>query len=417
MQKKSQKSTTTAGLRGAHWSEDQLPSDMSARTMSLVAADGGTSYGVLYQRGGEKCVVMVMHPREFLPTHYLVPEILSGGAAVWVQAPRSVGNDIRLEHETSLLDVAAGAQLLRDEGYSDIVALGNSGGAGLYSFYVQQSNTDPTQRIAKTPGGKPTRLMEIELPAIDGVIFVSPHPGQGKLLQSCIDPSVTDEKDPLSIDESLFPFSPKNGFVKPPQSSTYSPDFVERYRQAQKARVERIDAWARQAITVRMEAKKRLKSAFDANDILVSSHTPIVTVWRTDADLRCFDLSLEPSDRKYGSLWGGNPFISNLGSVGFARVCTADSWLSTWSGLSSNAALSKTAPAITQPSLMIQYTGDNSIFSGDADEIFQSIGAAKKERVKISGNHHGQAVLEGAPHGRIEAGATIRRWLAEHFHC
>lgn len=51
------------------------------------------------------------------------------------------------------------------------------------------------------------------------------------------------------------------------------------------------------------------------------AHTPIMTIRRTNADLRCFDLSLDPSDRKYGSLWGSDPYTSNYGSAGFARSC------------------------------------------------------------------------------------------------
>ena len=75
-----------------------------------------------------------------------------------------------------------------------------------------------------------------------------------------------------------------------------------------------------------------------------------MTVWRTDADPRCFDLSIDPSDRAYGTLWGRDPRASNYGAVGFARNCTPEAWLSTWSGLSSNAALAKTVPSIEQPS-------------------------------------------------------------------
>ena len=57
-------------------------------------------------------------------------------------------------------------------------------------------------------------------------------------------------------------------------------------------------------------------------DAMVSSHQQIFQVWRTDADLRCFDLSLDPSDRRFGSVWGARPMVSNVGSVGFGRICT-----------------------------------------------------------------------------------------------
>ena len=89
-----------------------------------------------------------------------------------------IGNDLRLEHEIALFDVAAGMAHLRDLGYEKIVLLGNSGGAGLYTFYNQQALTPREQRIARTPGGRPTHLGELHMPEVDGFILVSPHPGQ-----------------------------------------------------------------------------------------------------------------------------------------------------------------------------------------------------------------------------------------------
>ena len=405
----------TAGLRGAFWDPARVPDDAAFQPHNLVAADGGVSFGLLGRRGGERCVVIAMHPREFLPTHYLAPELLRGGAAVFMQAPRAVGNDIRLEHETALLDVAAGVARMREEGFDRVVLLGNSGGAGLFSFYAQQSNLAPEDRLARTPAGKPTRLREATLPSVDGVIFVSPHPGQGALLMNAIDPSVTDENDPMSAEPDLFPFNPANGFRRPPQSSEYSPDFVARYREAQKARVARLDDWARARVAERLAAKKRLKEEFSPADMMTSVHTPIMTVWRTDADLRCFDLSLDPSARRYGSLWGPNPFVSNFGSVGFARTCTADSWLSTWSGLSSNALMAKTAPGVREPTLMVVYDGDNSVFPEDADRIFAAVGATDKTRATAPGDHHGRPVSPEGEDGQRVAGEAIRAWLADRF--
>ena len=89
---------------------------------------------------------------------------------------------------------------------------------------------------------------------------------------------------------------------------------------------------------------QRLKAARSRPDAILAAYSPIFQVWRTDADPRCFDLSLEPSDRAYGSLWGANPIVSNYGSVGFGRVCTPESWLSNWSALSSNASMERARP-------------------------------------------------------------------------
>jgi hypothetical protein len=112
-------------------------------------------------------------------------------------------------------------------------------------------------------------------------------------------------------------------------------------------------------------------------------------------------------------LWGANPIVSNYGSVGFGRVCTPESWLSNWSALSSNASIEQCAPAITQPTLMIEYTGDNSVFPQDADAIFKAIGSGDKTRRRVHGNHHGRPIAEGAPNGQTEAGKHVREWLQE----
>ncbi len=186
------------------------------------------------------------------------------------------------------------------------------------------------------------------MPVPDGLVLIGPHPGQGALLMHCIDPSVTTEGDALSVDPSLDPLNPANGY-RGKSGTQYSREFIERYRAAQHDRVARIDVLAHSLIAARMAARSRVKAMGESalpEDRRIAAHTPILNVWRTDGDLRCFDLSLDPSDRKFGSLWGSDPFASNYGAVGFARQCTPESWLSTWSGLSSNATLAKTAAAL-----------------------------------------------------------------------
>lgn len=404
--------TTTAGLRGAHWQADRMPAGVTTTIHSLSTQDGANITGYLFRRGGERTVVCAMHPRELLVTQYLVPEILQGGCAMWVQGPRSVGNDIRLEHESAIIDLAAGQRFLREQGFTHRVLQGTSGGGPLASLYAQQASLAPANRLARSPAGKPTDLAEADLPIPNGVILVSTHLGQGKLLMNAIDPSVTDENDALAVDESFSAFSPKNGFKRPPESSSYAADFLARYRAAQIERVKRIDAQAKTIVARKAEARKRSKEAPNRADAILTAHSPIFNVWRTDADPRCFDLSLDPSDRAYGTLWGANPIASNYGSVGFARVCTAESWLSNWSGLSSNATMEKCAPSLTQPTLMIEYTGDNSVFPLEAQQIFDWIGAKDKVRHRVHGNHHGQAIRKDLPNGQLETGRLIREWLA-----
>jgi hypothetical protein len=401
----------TAGLRGASWTASRLPTDVRTSVHTVTTQDGAQITGFLYSRGSEKTAVSLMHPRELIATHYLVPDVLMAGCACWVQGSRSVGNDVRLEHEIALFDVAAGLQFLRGAGFANLGLLGNSGGAALFALYIQQSTLDPTRRIGKTPGGRPTKLAEASLPLAERLILVAPHPGPGKLLQNCIDPSVTDEADALAIDTSLFAFSKENGFLRPPESARYSREFVQRYREAQRERVARIDARARASVEERSRARAASKEAADLQTRIRGAHAPIFQVWRTDADLRCFDLGLDPSDRKWGTVWGSDPIASNFGSVGFARSCTAESWLSTWSGLSSNASFEKCGPAIELPTLMIDYTGDNTVFPSDAAAIFASLRTSAKSRRSLRGNHHGQPLAEGDPSGQVLAGETIQEFL------
>ncbi|MEC3766962.1 alpha/beta hydrolase [Cupriavidus sp. SS-3] len=409
------KPQVTAGMRGASWDSRLMDRPYQMVPYALGTADGQRTLGFLFSvTGKEKTVVSLMHPREMAITHYLVPFVLDAGCACWVQGPRSIGNDLRLEHEIALFDVAAGMTHLRELGYEKIVLLGNSGGAGLYTFYNQQSLTPREMRIARTPAGRPTNLGDLHMPEVDAFILVSPHPGQGKLLMSGIDPSVTDEDDPLQTDPALDPFSRGNGFDVETGKATYAPAFIERYRAAQVDRVARIDARAKAMLSAKLEARRQVKSGSSTDaDRRLAAHAPVFEVWRTDADLRSWDISLDPSDRKTGSLWGKDPFVSNWGSVGFGRVVTPESWLSTWSGLSSNASLDKTIGALHQPALLLEYTGDQCTFPADIRAIYDQIPAQHKRHIRVRGNHHGMALSREEEPGQQVAGRHIVEWLRE----
>lgn len=405
----------TAGFRNAGWTMPHLPPGASVSVHPLATADGAAINGFLFRAGQSDVVLCIMHPREFLATHYLVPELLEGGYNVWTQTSRSVGNDLRLEHEVALIDVAAGLNFLRESGFKKIILIGNSGGSSLYAFYNQQSLLAPDQRLAKTPGGRPVKLANLSMPVANGVILVSPHPGQGMLLMNAIDPAVVDERDPLRSDPTLDFLNPENGYRDGPKGSHYAPEFVTRYRAAQRARVQRLDETAKGLIEERLAARKRAKDGGTMADRVRGAHSEVMTIWRTDAELRCWDISLDPSERVVGSLWGKDPFASNYGAMGFARFCTPEAWLSTWSGLSSRANVYETAKSIEQPCLQIEYTADNALFPADGDAIFKAIPSSTKEKLRFHGDHHGRALKDGETPGRKLAGRTIRHWTADHF--
>ena len=379
----------------------------------LTTADGVTVRGVLATIPGATTVVCLMHPRQDLTHHPLVPLLLHAGAAVWTQHTRSVNNDLTLVHEQAILDAAAGLVFLREHGFGSIVTLGHSGGGPLYAFYLEQAGLPPAERIAATPGGRPAKLADAEMPLADGAIFLAPHPGQGRLLLACIDPSVADEQDPMSVVPELDPFSPANGFAEPPASSTYSEVVLARYQAAQRDRVARIDAVARDHLARTGEARAAFKNSGNALDRRRSLAPRIITVFRTDADPRTVDLSLDPSERPYGSLFGKRPDLINYGLTGFGRLTTPEAWLSTWSGLSSNADFVRCAPRVTVPTLFIELTGDQAAFPADSRQMTGALGARDLTTATLRGLHFGGPIAEGEPAGNELAATEIINWLSK----
>jgi pimeloyl-ACP methyl ester carboxylesterase len=389
----------------------------------LEASDGGLSHGILYSQGHPRTVVCFMHPKADMSRHYAIPALVDAGYAAFGQNSRWMNNDELCVHENLLLDVAAGVRFLRQRGFEKIVVCGNSGGGSLYAFYIAQSVTTPPQRLTQTPAGDYLDLNVHDLPAVDGYINLAAHLGEGKILMMMIDPSVTDENDPLSCDPSLDPFRPENGYRQPPDSSQYAPEFVERYRAAQRTRVARIDAIARDFLQQRNEARGSMATADfgkrpwteQAWALRRAVLCPYMIVYRTEADLRMFDLSLDPSERDAGSLFSYRPDLSNYMEFGFGRVQTPRAWLSTWSGLSSNADVVKNAPKITVPSLVIYYRGDNAIFPSDAKAAFDAIAAADKQLASAPGDHYGFAVGTQERRGAPEALRQVVEWMRERF--
>jgi pimeloyl-ACP methyl ester carboxylesterase len=391
--------------------------------VSLEAADGGLSSALLYTTGRHRTVVCFMHPKADMSRHYAIPALLEAGYAAFGQNSRWLNNDELCVHEHLLLDVAAGVRFLRDRGFTHVVVCGNSGGGSLYAFYQAQAATAAPGRLTHTPAGDPLDLNTFDLPPIDGYINLAAHLGEGKILTQMIDPSVTDEADPLSCDASLDPFNPANGYRPPPESSRYDTEFVERYRSAQRARVERLDRIAREHLQQRGEARHAIAASdfgkrawSEQGDLLRRAVLcPYMVIYRTEADLRAFDLSLDPSERDAGTLFSYRPDLTNYMEFGFGRVQTPRAWLSTWSGLSSNADVVKNAANLTVPSLVIYYRGDNAIFPGDARAAFEALAADDKQLASAPGDHYGYGVGTQERSGAPQALAQIVAWLRERF--
>ena len=394
--------------RVATWDRDP-PAGTHCTPLLLETADHALAHGWLYDRGGEDTAVMVMHPRADFSHHYVVPGLVEAGYAVLGVNSRWLNNDATLVHEVVLLDVAAAVAALRER-YDRVVLLGNSGGGGLLTFYLEQAFAADGERLTDTAAGDPFDLNRFDLPAADAIAYLAAHPGEGHYLLHAIDASVTDERDPLSCDPKLDLFNPANGFVEPPGETCYDTAFLDRYRAAQRARVERVDATARARVAARQDARRRWAAGEgDVGDRRRSIATEFLTVYRTDADPRFVDLSLDPSPRSYGSLWGVRPDWINYGAVGFGRVVSPEAWLSTWSGLSSRASVERAGPAVTLPSLVVSYTGDHGIFPSDADLIAGSLGSpGGAARLEFDADHYGFP----AETGREQAVRALAEWIA-----
>ncbi|MBP2371057.1 alpha/beta hydrolase [Pseudonocardia parietis] len=397
------------------WYPASLPTGTGVHLQTSVTVDGNAAKGTLFTPPGREprdtTVVVLMHPRVDFSRHYLVPALVEAGHAVYAQQARDAGNDLRLIHEQALLDLGAGLEWLHTVGFRRAVGLGNSGGGGLLTYYVQQSHRAAADRITRTPAGRLSSLDKATLPTLDALAYLAPHPGQGTLLSHCIDPSVTDEDDPFSVDPGLDPFAEHNGHRPVPESSAYPAEFVERYRAAQLARIARIDERARSHVSEARDARRKVK---DGNATAADRHRAgtarLMTTWRTDADLRAMDLSLDKSDRDYGSVYGHDPEITNYGIVGFGRLTTPDAWLSTWSAITSNATIAKTGPDMTLPTLLITYTADNCVFPSDFDSIADAIASSDKQIHAIPADHYGNPVGTGRQR-RGYAADLIAHWI------
>lgn len=400
---------------GRHQPAAEIPAHTTTSAHELTTHDGATTYGLLRKVPGATAAVFLMHPRQDFSHHVLVSEFLRHGFAVWTQGSRTMGNDLTLLHEQAVLDMAAGHVFLRQLGFRHVVAVGHSGGAALAALYLQQAALVPADRLTAAPGGKLVPLPDAELPVADGLLLMAPHRGPGALLRRSIDPSVTDEADPTSVNPDLNPYSPANGFAAPPASSSYASDFVARYRTAQRSRIALIDAIAWQRIDESARSKKKFQDTEDAQDRRAALASGVLVVHRTDADLRSVDLSLDANDRPYGSLFGIRPDLTNYGIIGFGRLTTPEAWLSTWSENFTRADLAACARSVHVPTLIVELTGDQACFPKDAALLAKSFAHPDVTHIRIPGRHFGGPLLEGMTSGAALAGIEMTKWLKQRY--
>jgi hypothetical protein len=237
--------------------------------------------------------------------HYLAPYIATRGYGFlgWNTRYRGAEDLFTLEH--ALIDIGAGVKWLREQGVERVVILGNSGGGSLMGAY-QAEATAPT--LAAGMQGAARAALE-SLPKADLYISLNAHSGRPEVLTNWLDPSVTDERDPVATDQSLSMYNKENG---PP----YSDAFITRYRAAQRARNQRITDWCKTEL-------KRLNAA-GIPDYLF----PLFRAW---ADLRFMDARIDPSDRVVPGTYRGDPALRTAALAwGAPARCAAGSRCGAW---------------------------------------------------------------------------------------
>jgi pimeloyl-ACP methyl ester carboxylesterase len=400
-----------------------MPDGVQETNVRLQAEDGAHSSGILYRRGGERTVIVFNHPRADFSSHYLVPAMLAGGYAAFGGQTRYLGNDINCEHECLVADLATQIRYLRAAGFEKVVLCGNSGGGPLSTFYQSQAVTQSPHRLADTAAGNPYDLNALNLPPADGLILLAAALSEGALELENLDPSVIDEGDPVSWDPALDMFNPANGYRKPPATSKYTPEFLERYRAAQRVRCARIDAKARQEVERKRKYAAMMKEPGFASLPLeeqnyitrMATASHVLTIYRTMADPALTDLSMSPSKRQILGLMSPDPQIANWGFPGLVAVMTAEGWLSTWSGLSTRVNMFENIKKIVQPLLIVNFEADVTILPYVAEGTFKNAASKDKELVQIDADHFAFSSKSPRETGIRETGAAIANWLKKRF--
>ncbi len=342
--------------------------------------------GLYHVRAGARPRVafIASHYNVDFSEHYLASHLAERGFGFLGWNTRFRGNEAFFLLEHALIDIGAGVRWLRESaGVEYVVLLGNSGGGSLMAAYQSQA-VDP--HIRPSPGMALPAAVE-KLPACDAYVSLNAHAGRPEVLTAWMDPAVTDEADPLSVDPTLDMYDAANG---PP----YDEAFLSRYRKAQAARNDRITDWVHAELARLAEHGARDRAFL---------------LFRTWADPRLLDGSLDPSDRPVGVCYAGDPMRANYSPRGIGLTNTLRTWLSMWSLRDSQCRGAPHLGRITTPALVIQSLADTGVFPSDARSIHAALASGDKELVLLPGDHY---LLE-PEHIRSEVAERITVWLAE----
>ncbi|MFC5496994.1 alpha/beta hydrolase [Caenimonas terrae] len=338
--------------------------------------------------GPPKVAAIVMHPASNFMGHYLIEPLAERGVACMGLNSRYAGSDTLLLMERVIQDLGAGVQFLRAQGYDKVVLVGNSGGASLSAFYQAQAEQLTIETMVD---GDPARLSPADLPPVQGLALCAAHEGRSTLMRNWIDPSVIDEHDALAADPALDMYDPANG---PP----YAPQFLARFQAGQHARLARIERW--------VDERLRLLRSQAAPG---SARDEAFLIYRTHADPRCLDLSLDANDRQQGSVWGNGAAGAravNYAASQMGRIASLTGFLSQWSSRSRADGPSNLART-SVPVLLCTYTADQSTFPSTRQAWMDAAGPRLRNVDIAGGNHY----LAGQPALVAQVADAMAGWI------
>lgn len=346
----------------AQWLKPERPSDTVLISMHPIGGTGGLPVmGLLAERG----------------LHVLACD------------SRYRGADYALIVEKVVLDLGAAVRHAREKlGYSKVVLLGWSGGGSLSAFYQGQAERPS---ITHTPAGDPVDLAGAGLSPADGLVFMAAHVSRHKLLTDSLDASILDEADPDRRDETLNIYGTQ---AAPP----FDTAFLARYRAAQAARMRRITA----EVKTRLEDLRRKGHANEERAFLVHG---------TMADPRWIDPNIDPSDRKPGSTYLGDPRVVNMSPIALGRYSSLRSWLSQWSLDDAQGDGPENLAKTSVPVLVFNNSADDACAPSHAQRLYEAVPHGDKSFHEIKGATH---YFDGQPDlGRQAVGLTAD-WLHAH---
>ena len=338
-------------------------------------------------------LIVFMHPvggGMYLP---MVRELARQGHHVLWANSRYRGADYALIMEKVACDLGEAICDAKDRlGYSNIVLAGWSGGGSLMMWY--QALAEAGHGITDTAAGDSYTVDPVRLPAANSVMMLAAHVSRHRIFTEWIDPSITDETQPHLRDTQLNLYDPAN-----PNQPSYSAEFLEGFAHAQVARNRRITAWVRGKLKeIRQSESPWSEFAF--------------TVHGTMADPRWLDPNIEPSDRKPGSCYLGDPKIVNDGPVGLARFCTLRSWLSQWSYDDARCDAIASGSKITVPVLVVGNSADDACTPSHTSRLFDAVNHDRKRLHIIKGATHYYTGSNGTEH-LAQASGVIGDFLSQ----